>query len=756
MKKLISLVLIFSLNIQAGTTAIQGEQASKVYAQDLVVPNLQATKQAGLNTRIETGNTNILSNPSFENATVASSWTATNATTSADTTNQIEGKKALSLSLTGILSLSQTSTINVANTIGLQGMASIYVKTSVTDVSVCSVINSAEDKCVAVTGNNTWVQVQIPFIFGATNNGIKVKTTSSTSGTVLVDNAFVGLSSPFTSGANIGPWIPYTPTLGAGFGTPTSVSVFYRQVGDTIEVQGSMVTGTVAASFATISLPNSYTIDTTKISLNTATGSSGQKVGDWQQAVSGNFNAIIVNTVTSTSQVYISPVTTNTGSTQLSAGTANSSTLTSSSTSVFHFIVPVTQLSGSAKLFSQASQDYGWTAYTPVTTGFGTITPATNACSHRRSGGELEVRCSFTEGTATATYGTIKLPSSLSIDSTRLPTGANLATAQGSQVGDFSVGGTNVNGRMLTAAGTDATLVYISGNFNGAATTAPQTSVLGGVGSSLAVNIYFKVPIQGWQDYGVIVGSFAGIEKCDTTTAECYDTFSAQVGTTTGTVTNTNYPNWITCTAANPTVCTFAAGLFTVAPNCTATILTTNTSLGYSVQFTTPPTSTSATMWTYVTSTGVANGNNGVTLSCQRQGVDTKPKTAKIATSIGVPTVPGITTTGVGNSVDTFSAIVGTTNATTVCSASPCSYVGQVGSAISSVTRTSTGLYVINTSKTYTKLICSANGTGGAAVGFVSTTNCATGTCTQATFDARNTSATAQDIVLSLYCQGTY
>lgn len=55
----------------------------------------------------------------------------------------------------------------------------------------------------------------------------------------------------------------YTPTF-TGIGTPTSVRAMWRRVGDTLHVWGTCITGTVAASAFSISLPSGLTIDSTK------------------------------------------------------------------------------------------------------------------------------------------------------------------------------------------------------------------------------------------------------------------------------------------------------------------------------------------------------------------------------------------------------------------------------------------------------------------------------------------------------------
>ena len=98
-----------------------------------------------------------------------------------------------------------------------------------------------------------------------------------------------------------------------------------------------------------------------------------------------------------------------------------------------------------------------------------------------------------------------------------------------------------------------------------------------------------------------------------------------------------------------------------------------------------------------------------------------------------------------GNGIDTFSVNYGTTNATTVCSATPCSYLDQIGNSVSSITRSGTGAYSVNSSRTYSKFKCMF--TAGSIVAG-STTSCSN--C-----NALNFSTTA-DSYGTLLCQGAY
>jgi hypothetical protein len=113
-----------------------------------------------------------------------------------------------------------------------------------------------------------------------------------------------------------------------------------------------------------------------------------------------------------------------------------------------------------------------------------------------------------------------------------------------------------------------------------------------------------------------------------------------------------------------------------------------------------------------------------------------------------VPTVPGA-----GARIDMFSVSYGTTNATTVCSASPCSYLDQIGTAVTSVTRVGIGDYSINTSKTYLKLKCTA-GFQGSDFGTSAPIRCEN--CSSIQLKTGDTAGSFQNSFGTLQCQGTY
>lgn len=83
-----------------------------------------------------------------------------------------------------------------------------------------------------------------------------VATTNATAWTLSVDNVRVGPVEA-AQGPIITDWVQYTPTFGSGLGTPTEVEFRYRRVGDSLEIQGNFLAGTVTSGEPTIFFPNS-------------------------------------------------------------------------------------------------------------------------------------------------------------------------------------------------------------------------------------------------------------------------------------------------------------------------------------------------------------------------------------------------------------------------------------------------------------------------------------------------------------------
>ena len=75
------------------------QQSTTLYSNVLQGQNNLVTNMGGINALLETGNKNILTNPSFEHATFSTGWTNSAGTFTQDTVVEIDGLKAASLVL---------------------------------------------------------------------------------------------------------------------------------------------------------------------------------------------------------------------------------------------------------------------------------------------------------------------------------------------------------------------------------------------------------------------------------------------------------------------------------------------------------------------------------------------------------------------------------------------------------------------------------------------------------------------------------
>ena len=676
-------------------------------ASTILVPNNQSTKINAYQALIETGNTNILVNSGFEHSIPTTGWTLTNATASADTTNQVEGKKALSLSLTGALSVVQDSTINAANLVGLQGVARIKIKTSDVDgLQVCARNAGVTQTslCINIPKDGAWKEINIPYILTATSNGIAI-TSTGTTGTVKLDDGFVGTSAPFqnVNGAKLVGAVTITGCAATWSTASTTFASYATQTGCTYTTSGQALapsTNIPAIKFASLSAGD-Y-----RLEYEGTTQAANSNLAAYYQFSDGT------NTARETSAIFAtsSSVASNTLSQSITYSTAQSNitleikgkadsggTNRIYGTTTFPATIKVWYFPPESKIYSQASQDYDWTAYTPTSpnSAFGTI--SNTDCYHKRDGSDLLLRCKFVSGTPAAVEARLSLPNSLissssSISQTQLAGNAERSTT------------TSATGFTVLM---EPNTSYLTFGITTTSGTSPISKITASTSFSSGDIITFnaRVPIQGWQDYGVIVGSFAGIEKC-ANDYECTDTFSAQVSST-GVVSNENI-DWINGNCTNTSIGNYSCTLLTTLKDGTSAISSAMNCVAtpnFSGVFTAQITGSSATSVAIQITNASAASSQQFTLKCQKGTNDYKPKTAKVASSIGVPTVPGVTT----SAIDTFSFNFGTTNATTNCTVSPCSYLDQIGSAIISVTRSSTGQYTMNTSKTYSKLKCTDN-----------------------------------------------
>lgn len=475
MKKLIIAYLFTITNIFAAPpTYFNGELQTNTYIQNIKAPNYQTTPLGGIDRRLETGNLNELQNPSFEHVTVTTGWTISNATSSSSTT-RIEGSKSLSLALTGALSLSQSSTINAAQKSGIQMVASIWVNSSdVSDLQLCSLKNGSEDKCTVTGGyvqGSGWRQLTVSFLGDSTSNGLKLKSTDTT-GTVLVDQAYVGIGSPI---------VDFTPDM----------------------------------------------VYSAKVS---ATGIVSNQNTEWIQGNCTNANPTVCTLVNGLVTVPMTCTATSSSGTNWSLTQNNGSTTT---TLTFYRIISgaassdsfniICQKQGAdyktSKAYVASSSDYGWTAYTPTVTGLGTVSSLT--ARHKRVGDTLFIEGSMVVGTPTAVEARVSLPNGL---------------VSSSIIGTLDLCGDAGKSQVSSADFRLATLCEPNVSYVTFGTQTSTTSIMSKVnGNSLTVasstfKFNARIPIAGWGNSSVIVGSFQGYNETPGTSR--VETFSLSFGTT--------------------------------------------------------------------------------------------------------------------------------------------------------------------------------------------------------------------------------
>lgn len=243
--------------------------------------------------------------------------------------------------------------------------------------------------------------------------GIYFGSTSAVAQTIVFDDVQV---SPIDTvyGPNVTAWQSYTPTYGAGLGTVTNNVAYWRQVGDSIEIVAYGVTGTVAASIGSVTLPNNYTINSSKLATSNTTAAAGQKIGDFNQNSTTALGPMVVAPGTSTTLFYFGG---NAGiATMLTPATSvSATTLASNKEFSYKVLIPINELSASTPVTIINPNIGPWQTYTPTFTGFGTV--STQSFRWRQVGESIEIEGRFVGGTCTATEARISLPNNYTLGS---------------------------------------------------------------------------------------------------------------------------------------------------------------------------------------------------------------------------------------------------------------------------------------------------------------------------------------------------
>jgi len=192
------LILVFlSTNSFAQVGPVKGKgQAQSTFQtiERLETPNSGVTVTGDKAVLLESDPDNLLVNPGFEHQTFGPGWTVNNGTATVDTTNFYDGKKSMSIALTAVNGDILTQCVTPTGQKGGTNLTqSLRVKTTLANLQVCSVIGSSEQQCIGASNSDSWIEIA-PTSVATTGSAlcVKLKSTSSATGTVKVDSGYVG------------------------------------------------------------------------------------------------------------------------------------------------------------------------------------------------------------------------------------------------------------------------------------------------------------------------------------------------------------------------------------------------------------------------------------------------------------------------------------------------------------------------------------------------------------------------------------
>ena len=632
--KLISFLLASILTLSAFAAppmGVSGQQdTSNQYPSVIQTHNKLATNLGSGKTLIESGNTNILTNPSFEHSSWNTAWTVStvlgvDVVASAETSTVIDGKKAAKVTVTASsFEATNDSTLYAAQYANsVQGLAYARVKTSLSGVKLCArkAGTTSTTLCATHSGSGNWELLKVPFVLSTTSNGISIANYSAQTGTVYIDNAFVGAVDLKVDTNNISDWVSYTPT---GSWTNATYTGKWRRIGDSMEVNfEATLTGAASGVDFNVSIPTGYTIDTSKfaeaIFLQSIFGSA------FLSDASANTHHFAQVGYLSTSTVFLTYQNQTTG--QVNSLTASLPFVWASGDKIKGtFQVPIVGWGSSGSIYSSTNADTDWQACTFSTLAWQGLGTVTNNLECKRRGSDLLMRGVSTIGTVSSSEARIPLP---------LWNGVQLVNKSNGFYGYLTTGNGTLNRPKSFATYSTATgLSYIN-------IGVAEYSLASGAIAPLAGNTYLSnsdflipqgelvIPIQGWENSNIIIGQFNGLESC-TNTFQCTDTFSAYVNSS-GTVSSENV-DWISGNASISTqyilnLNTSNLGL-TTGMNCQATA----DNVGRAVRtFSTGASQVQMTVFN--TNTQVAVSDTGFTITCQKQGADYIGRTARAVAS---------------------------------------------------------------------------------------------------------------------------
>lgn len=368
------------------------------------------------------------------------------------------------------------------------------------------------------SGQTMYVPTTINFIFGSSGSaGIRFTSVNANEPSINIDKCYLG---PTTNTSKISQAILVDAVVVTGCAaawstTSTSYASFGTQTGCTYTASKGVASAPASniPAFKFASLPpgdyrieyegtlSSTTANTTTYYQFTDGTNLARETSAMQTGATGSTQFPgLSQTITYTSPQ--SNVTLELKAKVDAGATAKVSGITASP-GVFKLYYFPTQ---SQQAVSSAQADYDWTSFTPTySAGFGTVT--SSSCYKKRRGPDLFVKCTGQTGTVAASTGSIDIPDSLSIDTSKNPATVGAANYR---VGSFDQdGAANRNAAVVTVPGTSTTKVFIGPKSSDTSILAPQ-NMSAFYASSTPFSLSFVVPISGWsenQRAPILIGS---------------------------------------------------------------------------------------------------------------------------------------------------------------------------------------------------------------------------------------------------------
>lgn len=449
---------------------------------------------------------NLLINGNIENP-LSTEWTCTVGTCTRTTTSGEFSKDTAALKVAlSAQAMNVSQTVTTPSGIQKQGYARVIYRVPATmaDFQICTLVDAAEQTCVPTANlikDDTFRSIEIPLTFGTTSAGIKFKTTSSYTANAYFDGVILA--------------------QGLGLQNLQGDTVYSAQVSSTGVVSGENT------DFINGNCTNANPFVCTFV-VGRFTATPNCNVTFAQNVLGSTYPSVQITAQSATS---------------ISIGTSENP-----SGSVQRPFVITCQKSGndylasSSNVYSQASANYDWTAFTPtLSAGFGSPS-LTNVCRKKREAGDMLISCSFATGTTAGSLATMTIPDSLSIDTTKI-IATNTTAGSGQLVGYVNQSTAGHMHPIITATGTSTTLLYFGDGISSTTLVAANGNVM----SSSTTSIFnIRIPISGWSNSNVIVGSFENVPTVPGAGARI-DIFSVAYGNSLNTA----------CTSSNGVVCPY-------------------------------------------------------------------------------------------------------------------------------------------------------------------------------------------------------